>query len=261
MKKQPSFLTLAAVFTACSLIFPSCKNDDNETPSLPTAGLVAYYPFDGNAQDESEYVNHGTPTSVEYVRNRKNQESKAVYFNGTNAYVLVPHIDAINFGDQNYAISCWVKYGDQVNTVSQDNHVLAKSYTNTNYPFTLRVYTQNSSNPGKWQSPRKDDGSCNNGTSTTNGPSTATGSLRSDDDTWHHFLILRKGKTLTAYMDGAVVSTMEDKTTCSTQNADNLCIGVQKPGFDRTWYTGALDDLRIYNRALSEAEIKLLYEE
>ena len=128
-------------------------------------------------------------------RNRKSEESKSVYFNGTN-------IDAINIGDQNYTISCWVKYGDQGNTVSQDNHVLAKSYTYTNYPFTLRVYTQNSPNPGKWQSPRKDDGSCNNGTSTTNGPSTTIGSLRSDDDTRHHLLILRKGKALPAYLDG-----------------------------------------------------------
>lgn len=66
----------------------------------------------------------------------------------------------------------------------------------------------------------------------------------------------------TIYVDGAVSSTLNDKnwhhvvvTTGTNVNASNVNLGVVAG----VYYGGALDDLRLYNRALSADEVARLY--
>lgn len=61
-----------------------------------------------------------------------------------------------------------------------------------------------------------------------------------------------------SYLDGAFMSTVSDNTICTTQNTSDFCIGMNRPGDTAARYQGALDDLRIYNRALSKNEIQEL---
>ena len=56
----------------------------------PTDGLVAYYPFDGTAQDISGSANNGTVYGAIPSSNRFDEPAKALAFDGINDYVTFP---------------------------------------------------------------------------------------------------------------------------------------------------------------------------
>ncbi|MGD9733660.1 MAG: hypothetical protein AB7U45_15905 [Desulfamplus sp.] len=70
-------------------------------------GLVAYYPFDGDTNDQSLLKNHGMSFgNIKYVKGIKNQ---AAYFIREDYYILIPHNDFISFDlREEYSISLWV---------------------------------------------------------------------------------------------------------------------------------------------------------
>lgn len=257
MKKQSLYaLCLAAVTSAFFLSNCGKETEESTTQQLPTEGLVAYYPFDGNAQDESGFNNHGNPNNgVQFVRDRKDRESKAVFFDGIDDYVKVPHSGGINFGkDQDFTISLWLKYGDQNNTIVVDNDVLSK--WKGGYPFVVRVLNQTAKSehgtPGAWYAARW-DGDCQNGGG-ARGPAI-------NDQKFHHIVFVKKGTLLYGYTDGRETSQDPDNTICETKNEAPLYIGTRAPSPNSNYFNGAVDDLRIYNRALSVEEIKVLFEE
>ena len=49
---------------------------------LPVDGLVAYYPFNGNAEDESERAQHGTVSGATLAEDRFGNQNRAYYFDG-----------------------------------------------------------------------------------------------------------------------------------------------------------------------------------
>jgi len=57
---------------------------------VPTEGLVAWYPFNGNANDESGNGHHGSESNVSYAAGPSGNESSAAHFNG-DAQILIPH--------------------------------------------------------------------------------------------------------------------------------------------------------------------------
>lgn len=257
MKKQPISLTLAAVFTACSLIFPSCSDKDDDTPSFPTAGLVAYYPFDDNAQDESVYANHGSlKNGVQFVSDRNNQAKSAAYFDGSEAHIVIPHAGRIDFGpNDDFTISLWVKCGEQNDKNYQDNYILSKQQQVGVYPYTVRVLNSTvmpaNGISGQWVGGRW-DGTNNSGATLD----------KIDDNEFHHLVFAKAGNQLYFYTDGQLLKSAEDKTTNETRNNASLVVGKQLADTSTTLaFTGAVDDLRIYNRALTETEIQQLFKE
>jgi len=77
------------------------------TPELPKTGLVAWYPFNGNANDESGNNNHGTLfTGVTSTTNRYNQPTSAFLFNGTSGYIEIPTLNEFQYKPVTY--SAWV---------------------------------------------------------------------------------------------------------------------------------------------------------
>lgn len=66
-------------------------------------GLVAYYPFDGSAQDESGYLRDGTTYgSTSYVVGPWGEQNTSINFNGENTHILLPS-NGINLGDNAYS--------------------------------------------------------------------------------------------------------------------------------------------------------------
>jgi len=83
------------------------------------------------------------------------------------------------------------------------------------------------------------------------------GSTRVDDNKWHHLVFTRVGRTLYLYADGVLgVAPSVGDGTANISNAASLSMGGNNPCGDVATY---LDDVRIYNRALSATEIKQLY--
>ena len=70
-----------------------------------TNGLVAYYPFNGNADDATGNGNNGIVANAVLTTDRFNQPSHAYHFNWTNASIGIPAF--FDAGQPNYTISFW----------------------------------------------------------------------------------------------------------------------------------------------------------
>ena len=87
----------------------------------------------------------------------------------------------------------------------------------------------------------------------------AVGSGYSPDGEWHHIAGVIKGTTGTLYFDGEEVTTDPSVSPLSTTTHD-LFIGRAEWTDTNYWFNGAIDEVKIYNRALSAEEIKADYE-
>ena len=79
-----------------------------------------------------------------------------------------------------------------------------------------------------------------------------------NDNNWHFVTFTKSHDTLRIYIDCLLEVTFNDATTCSSVNTDDLFIG-KKGGSQPNYLTGIIDDLSIYNCALTINEICNLY--
>jgi hypothetical protein len=82
------------------------------------------------------------------------------------------------------------------------------------------------------------------------------GSTDVADGIWHHVAIIRDATThqLTIFVDGQQQGTVADTTTASLDTPEPLLLGQVNDTSNR-WYTGSLDDIKIYHKALTPLEI------
>jgi hypothetical protein len=72
-------------------------------------GLVAYYPFNGNANDASGNNINGSVINAALTTDRFNSPNSAYLFNGTNSYIQLPFSPLYDFGAKgSFSISVWV---------------------------------------------------------------------------------------------------------------------------------------------------------
>ena len=77
-----------------------------------------------------------------------------------------------------------------------------------------------------------------------------------NDGEWHHIVgVIKSGERTKVYVDGELKGQSTNVLTGSVQNSYNVRIGIGGNGH----FNGFIASVRIYNRALSEAEIKYLY--
>ena len=81
-----------------------------------------------------------------------------------------------------------------------------------------------------------------------------------NDNTWRHYIGVRQGDKFRFYMNGVLVQeqTIPSASTYDIDINTRLRIGRQG-NFGSNYFKGQIDDLRIYNRALSQADIEALY--
>jgi hypothetical protein len=203
-------------------------------------GLVAYYPFNGNAMDESGNGNHGEVKGVKVTKDRNNT-GQAFAFGG-GEYVKLP---VFKYGER-FTVSSWVKAAAQ-----SEGLVFAKK-TDTNMEslqiaghkdfWLIRVYSANDVWVGR-TAPRPPE----------------------SFDVWKHLVVTYNGgntsSSVKIFMDGIQIDSENDKNGIFTKFNDldiHSEIGSQNRGRDT--FKGYIDDVRIYNRALSAEEVKALYD-
>ena len=76
-------------------------------------------------------------------------------------------------------------------------------------------------------------------------------------NTWTHLAVTYNGSTLTLYRNGVAVATSNVSGTLSPTTG-TLQIGASQFG---EYFKGLIDEVRIYNRALSDTEIQALYQQ
>lgn len=220
----------------------------------PKKQLVAYYAFDGDLKDSSIFKNNAEKVAVQgttkYVVGKN---GKAITMSKGN-YILVPAADQLNF-ETEFTISSWIKADKageypilyrQNPSDSDDNdneftYRLALYSTDTFEDSQVHMYTK-AYDPNDWAPAT--------GQYLTMEFSTAEQKIKSNS--WFHYTVTYKDGQMSAYLNGKLINKSNKSDLIDIYNASgDLLIG-----FDGdTFFTGALDELKIYNKCLSATEI------
>lgn len=217
---------------------------------VPTDGLVAYYPFDGDVNDVSGNGNHGQNFGTTLTCDRYGNPNRARYFanqitngNASYAYVEVPDSVSLNSASNAVTVAAWIRHDIRTKDGGESwVSVLCKGYTRRQYSLQIDVSAQRI-----WL--LKDE------KSRIDGIRQATDCPKHGE--WYHVAMTYDGENMKAYLDGELVGSMKSYGKLE-ETGEPLYIGFDPVG-DEEFFCGAIDDVRIYNRALSEYEICLLF--
>ncbi|MEK7563412.1 MAG: LamG domain-containing protein, partial [Patescibacteria group bacterium] len=210
------------------------------------SGLVGYWKFDegtntGAILDSSGYGNTGVRRggagkiwSGSSLPSLQFENRYAMQFDGVDDYVEIPYDSTRDFGTSNFTINTWIRIPSQVNMpiiewgtyydngfLLRLNEVASPSISiyigNTGYAWT-KSFTAN---------------------------------------TWYHLVVLRESSTtMHAYVDGVSLGTITIPSNATiTANGGVTRLGKYTSGATSSLWNGLLDDVRIYNRALSANEV------
>jgi hypothetical protein len=215
--------------------------------TLPANGLVTYYPFNGNANDSSGNGNNGTVYNATLTTDRFGKQNQAYYFNGTDAYIKA---SANVLPATTRTISIWF----YANSVTSRPALLGYGGGICGTSFFAGIYTNSDS---YWTS-------CHCGAKSVNLNITSQ-----PVGQWINWIITSSLTGTRYYINGTLVrdtAVFYDNTDVTGKDF-SLGVDVDYLGFapftnsDVGYFDGKLDDIRIYNRELSQTEINTLYHE
>ena len=219
-------------------------------PDWINNGLVAYYPFNGNANDASGNGNDGTVTAATLTVDRFGNPNSAYAFDGVSSLITVPDSSSLRIpGD--ITVTCWVNFF-QLNEPVRMRLVGKGGDSGRNYGLWADLPTS------FWlfqQFPPEGDGGCQENTDSA-APAVQIGE-------WYQMVGVRSGSVSRIYLNGILLQ--ERSPTCSATTytgSEPLLIGA--PGYsDPSQYLqlmdGSLDDIRIYDLALCSNQVAQLY--
>ena len=88
---------------------------------VPQNGLVGWWPFNGNANDESGNGNDGTVNGPTLTTDRFGNANSAYDFDGVDDYIRIPDAPEFDFGINDFTISVWVNKPDTTHTCPSCN--------------------------------------------------------------------------------------------------------------------------------------------
>lgn len=243
---EPDNMTGTFVPQKSPSLAPAAKNNFQQANDF-----IAIYPFNGNANDESGNGNHGTVFGASPVKDRFGNEDSAYSFDGVNDYVDIGH--PLVSGE--FTISFWLKSNGRQNRfavpISQGN----MSYRGFGFTFTKGSY--NGFHWGTWK-----DKKVSNSYGGKSAWYTIDFNFPKDintDLTWHHLTATHKDNTIAVYRDGIFQGTASKFPINYGSFNFNIGRASGNRDFNHRTFNGVIDDIRIYNRALSGEEIVVLY--
>lgn len=218
---------------------------------VPGDQLAAFVPFNGVAKDEGPSAIPvtlvGTPGFAQ--ADRFNVTGNTVTFDGTSG-VMLESATILNLGTGDYSVSAWVKttgttrmmiWQESGKNGSGDNQSWLRMNDNT----TTQWLRFNTEQPG--------------GSSILS--IGAAGKL--NDGEWKHVVAVREGVNMRVYLNGVQIGQLGSPPAQPRNVTGNqpFKIGLQQSTSSYTnFFNGQIDDVLIYRKALSAAEVEALYE-
>ena len=222
----------------------------SQVPSyVPTNGLVGYWPFNGNANDESGNNNNGTVNEATLTNDRNGVANKAYSFDGLNDNILINN-NFFNNGWSEFTVSIWYNLNQQPNSNNgNSSHILFN--TEPHHGIALTMNWGSSNKYSLWLG---DGAPSNSWNALFNSKSTQTISL----NTWRHIVINKIAEKYYLYIDGNL-DVIWDSPILVQSYLTKLYFGSCDPLNSSEVINGKLDDIAIYNRTLTQQEITALY--
>ncbi|MBK6755164.1 MAG: T9SS type A sorting domain-containing protein [Flavobacteriales bacterium] len=207
---------------------------------MPTNGLVGWWPVNGNADDESGDAHHGTSVGASLTTDRFGGPNQAYAF--SSSYIEIPPIAAIN-GMDDFAWSVWFRVDG--NTSEGRQYLVGRGFDFTE-GFSI------------W---RGDDDRLALIVNGFNGFQQISANPAEPAQEWHHFVANRAQGVVSYYIDCVLDTAFSCPATILTSsNPDSVYFGAYKwfnqpPNYFEYFLNGELDDIGLWNRALTEGEI------
>ena len=200
-------------------------------------GLVAYYPLDGNANDASGNGNDGSVVGAKPCKDRFGKANAALSFNGVGNYISFKSVPLKKL--DNWSLSAWINPA----TLSEYGMAVCLGFDDGNtgdgfaFGMTMDNYNKGNRLTGvlggvKW---------------------VPSGYTFPSANAWYHVVMLRSGGVTKYFVNGIQTP---NKESSSPHTPTAFTIGSATRG---RFFGGKIDDVRIYNRALSPEEIQAIY--
>jgi len=201
---------------------------------VPTNGLVGWWPFNGNANDESANTNDGNVNGPMLTNDRFGNSNSAYNFNGSDNYISMSTMNNIPMNNSARTLSVWMN----PSTLSNQWTLTAIGYgsPSTNNAFMFGLGNNIISVQG-WASDFSTD-------------------LTYSVGKWIHTVCTYDGTNINIYVDGVLIGSGTNSSW--NTNGTEFYFG-GRPSQGNSFFPGQLDDIAIWNRALTQNEISALY--
>jgi hypothetical protein len=238
MNSTIKFLTISAIV----FVFTS-----NAFSQIPSSGLVGYWPFNGNANDESGNGNNGTLNGASLTTDRFGNTNSAYSFDGVNDYISTNLLGItgqnsrtigfwFNSNNNNSGIKTMLGYGEHSSAIPQGSRfdcTLETGKPSIDIAYSFASYT-----------------------------------IPNIQNNWKYYTVtynMIDGVNVQAiklYIDGVLQSSPyleSNSVIINTGNLNSVFFGAPYTTPSGNSFNGKLDDIGIWNRALTPAEITQLY--
>ena len=210
-------------------------------------GLLAHFPFDGNAQDYSGNHLHGQVYGAKLTKDRFGVENKAYQFDGVDDYIKVNHHQSLI--QLPLSLSLWLNSEDN----QKESGIISKyhatawngwqlmEFDGQLVPWYLRSYSPKNVIIGKYGESKNFE------TSFT-------------QNTWNHVVCVFSKSGGEIYLNNNLADSKAWTGQPSAPTSQYPLYFGKYSGVSNGFFQGKIDDVRIYNRALTEVEIVSLFE-
>ena len=207
---------------------------------VPAHGCVLYLPLDGNVYDKSGKGNNGTNHGASWINGKY---GRALDFDGSDDYVEIPDDDSLEPSDY-ITLAAWFKTEDY----TRDLQTLMMKWEGYNV-----CYRWSGSQPYIWFELRGTD-------DVTRAliDSDIVGEWNIQNNTWYHVVAVYDGQYMKVYINGELYQSKNVGSFTIKGSGANLVLG-QVSWLGERYLQGSLDEVIIFERALSEDEVKSLY--
>lgn len=270
-KSNPKLISVCLTFFVLAT-FISCKKDNNfsrqnavyeqnNSVSFLSDKLVGWYTFNGDDLDHSGYGNNINFNNATPTEGKQGRPNSAYYFNGSSSYMTIPNSSSLN--PQKITLAAFVKPEGFYQGQCHRNTILYKA--------------NNDNTPGKYllafddmayydflgcDEPVKEHyenfyGSFGDGQATAAGARDDSMYIKSG--AWYAVIYTYDGKYARLYINGVLKKENKVSTTFTPNNVP-VYIGKSPDSQFPYWFTGTIDEIRIYSKAFTEDQIKQLSE-
>ena len=218
---------------------PNDTNNPLTEPASLKNGLVAYYPFNGNANDESGNKKNGIVGGVSLGSDRFGILDKAYCFDGIDDYITIGLFNDPIITDKALTISAWIK-------------------TSANNPEQMNVINARGKGPTAFVIQPGNQITCTFSNSGGGFHNLDVNIINVKDDKWHHIIMMYNGTQKILYIDNILLGQADEMISLEVSGLLEFGRGNPFGVPSGSQYNGCLDDVRIYNRALTQEEITYL---
>ena len=200
---------------------------------VPSNGLVGWWPFNGNANDESGNGNNGTVNGATLTNDRYGNANQAYGFDGVDDYISLNYVN-LPYANSDRTISIWF--------LKQNNNSIwshtALSYGSASQSNALMISVGNSN------------------LFTVQGWGNDISTNQPSSNSWENLIFTLSSGIGTIYYNGNLIATQNVANWNTIQSV--FYIGT-RCDLNNSFFFGNIDDIGIWNRALTECEIQDLY--